>query len=238
MPTNHHRRYLDDYLTIMNRAGLPNHVKAEVGQQVPHAVIATVQWTLEQALAEKLTAYLGCARSTHLPQGRTPEHTRSGFYSRQLLTPYAPMAHLHVPKLRRGNAQLSWQTITRYERCWGPLLDQQLLGYGVGLSLRDLQESLQRTLGELLSLEALDRVLVSLEGRVTACKTARLPSPPPMVLVDGMWGNIAYPTGAVKVDAQGRRRAATREQTRVILTALGVWPEGHWDILFWQIATT
>lgn len=50
-------------------------------------------------------------------------------------------------------------------------------------------------------LEALDRVLVSLEGRVTACKTARLPSPPPMVLVDGLWVTIAYPTGEIKVDA-------------------------------------
>jgi len=27
----HHRRYLDDSLTLMNRAGLPHHVTAEVG---------------------------------------------------------------------------------------------------------------------------------------------------------------------------------------------------------------
>ena len=231
----HHRRYLDDYFTIMNRAGLPNNVKAEVAQQVQHAVIATVQWTLEQALAEELTAYLGCARYTHLPQSRTPEHTRSGFYSRQLLTQYAPIAQLHVPKLRRGNSQLSWQTITRYERCWGPLLDQQLMGYCLGLSLRDLQESLHRSLGEVLSLEALDRILVALESRVTAFKTARLPAPPPIVLVDGLWVKIAYPTGEIKVDAQGRRRAAKRRQKRVVLTALGVWPDGHWEILHWMI---
>jgi len=107
----HDRRYLDDYRTMMNRAGLPDHVKAEVCQQVQHAVMTTVQWTLAQALAEELTAHLGCARSTHLPQGRMPEHTRSGFYGRQLLTQYALMAHLHVPKLRRGNSQLSWHGV-------------------------------------------------------------------------------------------------------------------------------
>jgi transposase-like protein len=133
----------------------------------------------EQAFEEELTAYLGCERYTHLPQGRTPEHTRSGFYSRQLLTQYALLANIHVPKLRRGNAQLAWQTITRYERCWGPLFDQQLMGYCLGLSLRDLQESMQRTLGEVLSLVALDRVLVALEDQVTAFKTARLPAPLP-----------------------------------------------------------
>lgn len=232
----HNRRYLDDYLTIMNRAGLPDNVKAQVCQQVQHAVIATVQWTIEQALEEELTAYLGCARYTHLPQGRTPEQTRSGFYCRQLLTQYAPVANLHVPKLRCGNAQLSWQTITRYERCWGPLLDQQLLGYCLGLSLRDLQESLHRSLGEVLSLEALDRVLLALETRATAFKVARLGEPPPIVLVDGLWVKIAYPTGEIKVDAQGRRRAAKRKQKRVVLTALGVWPDGHWEILHWTIA--
>lgn len=231
----HDRRYLDDYLQMIHRAGLPSHVKAEVCQQVQQAVITTVQWTLEQALQEELTAQLGLARYTHLPQGRMPEHTRSGFYCRQLLTQYALIAHLHVPKLRRGNSQLSWQTITRYERCWGPLLDQQLMGYCLGLSLRDLQESLQRTLGEVLSLEALDRVLMALDGRVAAFKTARLPTPPPIVLVDGLWVKIAYPTGAIKVDAQGRRRAAKRKQKRVVLTALGVWPDGHWEILYWTI---
>jgi hypothetical protein len=42
----HNRRYLDDYLTIMNRAGLPDNVKAQVCQQVQQAVIATVQWTI------------------------------------------------------------------------------------------------------------------------------------------------------------------------------------------------
>jgi hypothetical protein len=110
------------------------------------------------------------------------------------------------------------------------------MGYCLGLSLRDLQESRHRSLGEILSLEALDRVLVGLEGRVTAFKTARLPNPPPIVLVDGLWVKIAYPTGEIKVDAQGRRRAAKRQQQRVVLTALGVWPDGHWAMLHWKVA--
>jgi hypothetical protein len=42
---------------------------------------------------------------------------------------------LHVPKLRRGNGALPWQSITRYERCWGPLLDHQVMSYCLGHSL-------------------------------------------------------------------------------------------------------
>ena len=74
----HNRRYLDGSMQIINRAGLPDKVKAEVCQQVHATVLATVQWTIEQALEEEVTAYGGCQRSVHLPQGRPAEHTRSG----------------------------------------------------------------------------------------------------------------------------------------------------------------
>jgi len=46
----HNRRYLDGYMQIINCAGLPDNVKVEVCQQVHDAVLATVQWTIEQAL--------------------------------------------------------------------------------------------------------------------------------------------------------------------------------------------
>ena len=80
------RRYLDGSIQIINRTGLPDHGKAEGCQQGHHAVLTTVQWTIERALEEELTAYLGCQRSTHLPQGRSAEQTRSGCSRRALLT--------------------------------------------------------------------------------------------------------------------------------------------------------
>jgi transposase-like protein len=39
------------------------------------------------------------------------------------------------------------------------------------------------------------------------------------------------------VDSQGRRRAVKRKQKRVRLSALGVWPDGHWAIVHWQLAS-
>jgi Transposase, Mutator family len=132
----HNRRYLDDYLQIVNRTGLLSNVQVDVCQQVQDMVIATVQSAIEQALEEELTTLIGCECYAHLPWGRRPDQTRSRTYCRTLLTQYGCIPALHVPKLRRGNGHLTWQTITRYERCWGPLLDQQIMGYCLGLSLR------------------------------------------------------------------------------------------------------
>jgi putative transposase len=232
----HHRRYLNDYLEIINREGLPGNVKNDLCLDVQDVVITTVQQVIEAALEEELRAYLGLERYEHLPWGRPEELTRSGSYQRQLLTQYGPIADLRVPKLRRGNGDLTWQSITRYERCWGPLLDQHVMGYCLGLSLRDLQEMMALTLGEVLSLSACNRIVSSVSAQVEAFKNRPLETPPPVVMVDGMWVKIASPTGEIKRDAQGRRRCAKQKQKRVVLSALGVWPDGHWEIVHWHIA--
>jgi putative transposase len=142
-----------------------------------------------------------------------------------------------VPKLRRGNSALHWQSITRYEHCWGPLLDHQVMGYCLGHSLRDLQEAMALTLGEILSLAACHRLVSSVAKHMEAFKKRPLATPPPIVLVDGMWVKIAYPTGEISADTRGRRRAVKHKQQRGVLSALGVWPDGHWEIVHWQIAT-
>ena len=81
-----------------------------------------------------------------------------------------------------------------------------------------------------------NRIVASVEQRAEAFKTQPLEAPPPIILVDGMWVKIAYPNGDMRVDSQGRRRSVKRKQKRVMLSALGVWPDGHWEIVHWQIA--
>ena len=232
----HNRQYFDDYMEIINRKGLPGNVKSKLCQQVNEAVVATTQQVIEQALEAELSAYVGAERYEHLPWGREAEQTRSGCYRRELITQYGCIADLRVPKLRKGNAALEWQTIRRYQRCWGPFLDQQVMNYCLGLSLRDLQESMYITLGEVLSVASCNRIVASVGQRAEAFKTQPLEAPPPILLVDGMWIKIAYPNGKMTVDTQGRRRAVKRKQKRVMLSALGVWPDGHWEIVHWQIA--
>ena len=49
----HHQGYFDDSMKSINRSGLPGNVKSELSQHVHHAVIATVQSVIEQALEEE-----------------------------------------------------------------------------------------------------------------------------------------------------------------------------------------
>ena len=65
----------------------------------------------------------------------------------------------------------------------------------LGHSLRDRQEGMQLSLGEVLSLAACNRLVLGREARAQAFKTARLESPPPIVLVDGLWLKLAVPPG-------------------------------------------
>jgi transposase-like protein len=191
---------------------------------------------LEHSLAEELTQYLGLARYEHLPWGRRPELTRSGTYGRELLTQYGRIADLRVPKLRRGSRELQWQTIARYERCWGPLLDHHIMGYCWGLSLRDLQEVRYATLGDGISLSSWNRLVWAVAKQGKALKSAALEAPPAVVLVDGMWVKSASPSGELRLDAQGRLRAVKRKEKRVVLSALGLWDDGHGEIVHWQMA--
>jgi transposase-like protein len=232
----HNRGYLADYMQIMNASALPGNVYDAVYDQVQERVVSSVKWTLEQALKEEVRDYLGYERYERRLVPQRPETTRSGTYTRALWTQYGCIFDLRVPKLRRGNPDLTWQSIERYERCWGPFLDQQLLHYALGHSLRDLQEAMHLTLGEVLSLEVCNRLVLGLKERAQAFQTARLAHPPPIVLVDGLWLKLAVPTGEVTSDRLGRKRPVKHQGKRVMLTALGLWEDGHWEILTWQLA--
>ena len=48
-----HRRYLNDYLEIINRHGLPGNVKSTVCHAIQQAVTLTVKSALEHALEEE-----------------------------------------------------------------------------------------------------------------------------------------------------------------------------------------
>jgi len=92
------------------------------------------------------------------------------------------------------------------------------------------------TMGAVCSLAACNRLVSRVAEPLAGCKTQALDSPPPMLLVDGLWVQIASPTGECRLDAQGRRRAVKRKQKRVGLSARGVWPDGHWAIVHGKVA--
>ena len=69
------------------------------------------------------------------------------------------------------------------------------MGYCLGHSLRDVPEAMALTLGEIRSLAACHRMVSSVAKHMEAFKKRPLATPPPIVLVDGMWVKIASPTG-------------------------------------------
>jgi putative transposase len=198
-----------------------------------------VKATLEQALREELTLELGFDPYTRIPAGPKPatQH-RSGFFSRQTDTTYGHIPDLRVPKLRAGNRKRRWQILVRYQSPLQSLLDKALYCYTLGLSLRDLQEMLYLFLGHVLSCSAVNRVTLAAHTPMEYWREQPLAETPPIIITDGVWVSIQYPTGETFTDRSGHQRHKVRHQERVILAALGVWPDGRHYILHYEVATT
>jgi putative transposase len=198
-----------------------------------------IKATLEQALQEDLTTELDFAPYARVATGRTPARpTRSGFFTRPTDTTYGHIPDLRVPKLRAGNAQRLWQILVRYPSPLQSLLDKALYCYTLGLSLRDLQEMLYLFLGHVLSGSAVNRVTLAAQTPMEQWRELPLTETPPIIITDGVWVSIQYPTGETFTDRSGHQRHKVRHQERVILAALGVWPDGRHYVLHYEVATT
>jgi transposase-like protein len=194
--------------------------------------LAGVQAALELALLEELEAHRQPYRQQYLPVALQ----RSGTYTRRVLTTHGFIPDLHVPKLRADNHARRWQVLTRYQLSMPLLLDQALYLYTLGLSLRDLQEALYVLFGHVLSREAVNRVTRAAQSPMDTWRTQPITDTPPILLVDGVWGQVLQPTGATFLDQSGHERREMRGVDQVILTVMGVWEDGRHQILHYQLA--
>jgi transposase-like protein len=212
---------------------LDNALEANLRQ----STLVGVRATLEAALQEELSAELGFNHYVRLPSGRKPiQQHRSGFFRRQVLTTYGRIPDLRVPKLRSGNAERQWRILVRYQQSMQSVLDRLLYLYSMGLSLRDLQETLYLFMGQALSREAVNRVTLAAQERMDAWRRQRLAETPPVIIIDGVWVEILYPTGDLWTDRSGHHRQKRRGQKRVILAALAVFPDGRHYLLHYEVA--
>ena len=193
-------------------------------------VVATVRSVLEAALVEEMTA--------DLAEWAGPRPRRSGYYPRITDTQYGRIPDLRVPKLRWGNADREWRILTRYEKGLRGWLDQVGLLYVLGLSLRDLQMALYTPLGTVLSPAAINRVTLQVQQQYKQVQQAPITQTPPILIVDGVWVTIMYPTGETREDAAGHQRAVQQAAERVILAALAVWDDGSYQLLHFEVAAT
>ena len=200
----------------------------ELEATLRQAVVGVTQTTIEAALVEELVA----ERASKGFKGTR----RSGYFRRTLDTLYGRIEQLRVPKLRRGNGERDWQILQRYQRSLGSLLVFSLGLYVMGLSLRDLQEALYPLLDSVLSLSAVNRVTLQAQQWMEQQRQQPIEQTPPILIVDGVWVTILYPSGEWQEDRAGHRRQVRRAQERVVLAAMAVWPDGSHHLLHYQVA--
>src|SRR5438093_1407330 len=124
--------------------------------QLRHHALAGVRAALETALDEEVRAYQQSCTLADSPHLLSSTFQRAGSYTRRVLTSYGYIPDLRVPKLRGGNRARPWHILTRYQIAMPIVLDQALYLYTLGLSVRDLQESVYVLFGHVLSRDAIN----------------------------------------------------------------------------------
>jgi len=203
---------------------LPEALEADLRQ----SVVKTVKTVLESALVEELKLTLETFGEDR-PR-------RSGYYRRVVDTQYGRIDELQVPKLRARNRERDWQILERYQRGLQGFLDWVCYLYVLGLSLRDLQVLLYWQLGQVLSRNAINQVTLRVQERMVAERQAPIQQTPRVLIVDGVWVEVQYTTGEVKIDRSGHQRQVRQAHDRVILAVMAVWPDGTHEMLHYEIA--
>ena len=209
-------------------------VSHELMKQLEDGSKDVISRVINEALTKELDEYLGFGRYERTGEAKPPSRHRSGFFPRSLRTVWGPTG-VRVPKLRRGNKKRNWQVIERYERSFGPWLDLQLHMYRLGFSQRDLQEVLHLGFGQVLSVKSIEHLTDVAHEEMEAFRRAPLEDTPPVILVDGVNIKMMCPTGTYRVNRRGQRRMVKRRIESVILAALGVWPDGRYQILYFEV---
>jgi putative transposase len=211
-------------------ASFHSELDEKLQQQLRAEVVSTVQTTLEAALLEELQADLQTMGEA--------KPRRSGYFKRRLDTQYGRIDALAVPKLRHHNKVRQWRILERYQQSIKGFLDFAGYLYIMGLSLRDLQEALYFLLGTVLSLTAINRVTLRVQEHMQRQRQAAIARTPAILIIDGVWVEIQYPTGMFKLDQAGHERQCREAQERVILSVMAVWPDGSYELLHYEIATS
>jgi len=202
-----------------------------LASQLRRHALAGVKAALATALVEELEVSRQPDRQRYLPV----QLQRSGSYARGVLTTHGFIPDLHVPKLRALNRARTWQVLTRYQLSMPLLLDQARSRYTLGRSIRDLQAALYSLFGHVLARAAVGSTRAA-QSPMETWRTRRITDTPPILIVDGVWGQVLQPTGATFRDRSGHARREMRGQDQVIVTVMGVWEDGRHQISHDQLA--
>jgi putative transposase len=184
-----------------------------------------VKAVLERGLAAELTDHLGYDKGD--PAGRAIPNSRNGSTPKTLVTEVGPVA-LEVPRDRAGT--FSPALVPKGVRRLGGGLDDMIVSlYAGGMTVRDIEHHLARTLGTEVSRETISKITDSVAEEVKAWQHRPLDPVWPVVFFDALVvkvrdGNVVTNKAAhiaVGVDTDG------------IKHVLGIWVQSAEGASFW-----
>ena len=87
----------------------------------------------------------------------------------------------------------------------------------------------------MLSVKAIEHLTDVARKEMEAFRQARLDDTPPVVIVDGVNIKVLCHIGTYRTNQRGHRREVKRRDDKVLLTALGVWPDKHYHALYFEM---
>lgn len=166
------------------------------------------------------------------------DYRRNGSYERGLDSGYGHI-RFRMPQVEchcGGSVQVPYPMLKRRQRIWEDVRVAIRQQAGLKLPLRAIKAELDARLGGSVGLRTINACIRATAVGAEVERRLVLPETPPVLLVDGIWVTVMYPTGKQRNDRMGRLRMEKRGQRRVVLVAQGVWPtSGRREVLGWVI---
>jgi putative transposase len=183
----------------------------EFRQHLRRLAVSAVRVLIEQVMREELEQCIGASWGECTP---TRRGYRNGSYTRDLVTPTGRIEDLKVPRDRAGAFQTQvFEHYSRYEPEVAEALTDMFVS---GTSTQKVGKVAEKLLGVAPSASAVSRLNQSLTEQYEAWRQRRLLPHYRIIYLDGIHFTVRH----------GRQTDAT-----MILTALGVDPEGNREVL-------
>lgn len=205
---------------VMRRADAGELTLTGEGGFLPEMVKAV----LERGLQAELTEHLGYEKGD--PAGRGSPNSRNGATGKTLLTEIGPI-RLDVPRDRAGSFEP--QLVPKGARRVGGLDDMIISLYAGGMTIRDIQHHLSRTLGTDLSHDTISKITDGVLEEVKAWQTRPLEEIYPIIYLDAL-------VVKVRDGHQVRNRSAhiaVGVDLEGVKHVLGIWVQASEGAKFW-----
>src|SRR5215217_4379427 len=183
-----------------------------------------VKAVLERGLAAELTGHLGYEKGD--PAGRGSPNSRNGHSGKTLATEVGDVS-LAVPRDRAGTFEP--RLVPKGARRAGGLDDMIISLYAGGMTIRDIQHHLERTLGTELSHDTISKITDGVAEEVKAWQTRPLEEIYPIIYLDAI-------VVKVRDGHQVRNRSAyiaVGVDLDGVKHVLGIWVQATEGAKFW-----